>query len=87
MITIGVDAHKSLHAAVAVDDSGREVGSWQGVNSASGWRSLAAWAATQGESRQWGIEGAWGYGRGLAQQLVSDGETVHEINARLNCSC
>jgi transposase len=82
MITIGVDAHKSLHAAVAGDDSGREAGSWQGLNSVSGWRSLAAWAATQGESRQWGIEGAWGYGRGLAQQLVSDGETVYEINAR-----
>jgi hypothetical protein len=75
-----VDAHKSLHAAV--DDTGREVGSRQGLNTASGWRSLAEWAVAQGESRQWGIEGAWGYGRGLAQQLVSDGGTVHEINAR-----
>ena len=32
--------------------------------------------------RQWGIEGAWGYGRGLAQHLVGEGETVYEINAR-----
>ena len=30
----------------------------------------------------WGIEGAWGYGRGLAQHLVGQGETVYEINAR-----
>jgi hypothetical protein len=36
MITIGVDAPKSLHAAVAVDDTGREAGSWQGLNSESG---------------------------------------------------
>jgi hypothetical protein len=43
MITIGVDAHKSLHAAVAVDDFGKEVGCWQGANSEYGWARLAAW--------------------------------------------
>lgn len=82
MITIGVDAHKSLHAAVAVDDSGREVSRWQGPNSEHGWARLAAWASALSEYRQWGIEGAWSYGRGLAQQLVVSGETVFEINAR-----
>jgi hypothetical protein len=46
MITIGVDAHKSLHAAVAIDDTGREAGSWQGLNTESGWRRIAEWAAT-----------------------------------------
>ena len=29
-----------------------------------------------------GIEGAWSFGRGLAQQLVSRGETVYDINPR-----
>lgn len=82
MITIGVDAHKSLHAALAVDDAGREVGSWHGPNSESGWQRMAAWATGLGDGRQWGIEGAWGYGRGLAQHLVSADETVYEINAR-----
>ena len=66
MITIGVDAHKSMHVALAVDEAGREVGDWQGPNSESGWQHLAAWASGLGEPRQWGIEGAWSNGRGLA---------------------
>lgn len=82
MITIGVDAHKSMNAALAIDDAGKEVGAWEGPNTESSWQSLAAWAAGLGEVRQWGIEGAWGYGRGLAQHLVVSGELVYEINAR-----
>ncbi len=82
MITIGVDAHKRMHVALAVDEAGREVGDWQGPNSESGWQHLAAWASALGESRQWGIEGAWSNGRGLAQHLVGGGEIVYEINAR-----
>jgi hypothetical protein len=38
MITIGVDAHKGVHVAVAVDEAGREVARWRGPNSATGWR-------------------------------------------------
>ena len=82
MITIGVDAHKRLHVALALDEAGQEVGEWRGPNSADGWTSLAIWAAAQGASRQWGIEGAWNYGRGLAQHLVGLGETVYDINPR-----
>jgi transposase len=82
MITIGVDAHKSMNAAFAVDDAGREIGSWEGPNTTSGWSSLRTWACGLDTGRQWGIEGAWGYGRGLAQHLASSGETVYEINAR-----
>jgi transposase len=82
MITVGVDAHKSLHVAVAFDGGGREVGTWRGPNSPTGWAGLRAWALPLGEPRVWGIEGAWNYGRGLAQQLVAAGETVYEVNAR-----
>jgi len=82
MITIGVDAHKSLHVALAVDATGRPLGQWRGSNSVEGWDGLRRWAAAQGEVRQWGIEGAWNYGRGLAQFLVGAGETVYEVNPR-----
>jgi len=82
MISIGVDAHKRVHAAVAVDDAGRELGQWRGPNSKSGWLRLAAWSDDFGPTRRWGIEGAWSYGRGLAQHLVSTSETVYEINSR-----
>ncbi len=82
MITIGVDAHKRVHVAYAVDDAGQELGQWRGPNSAAGWHQLAEWSHSFSGERRWGIEGAWGYGRNLAQFLVGDGETVFEVNAR-----
>ena len=82
MITVGVDAHKRMHVALALDEAGLELGQWRGINSAAGWHSLARWAEELGPTRQWAIEGAWNYGRGLAQHLVARGETVFEVNAR-----
>jgi len=82
MITIGVDAHKRIHVALALDARGQEINKWQGPNSPGGWQALLEWGRSLGEPRQWGIEGAWNYGRGLAQYLVEGGETVYEINAR-----
>jgi hypothetical protein len=34
MLSIGVDAHKRLHVAVALDDAGRVIDQWRGPNSA-----------------------------------------------------
>ncbi len=82
MITIGVDAHKRVHVAYAVDEAGHEIGQWRGANNASGWRQLFAWAGESRGERQWGIEGAWSYGRNLAQFLVGCGETVFDVNPR-----
>jgi transposase len=82
MLTIGVDAHKRVHVAIAVDEQGREVGAWRGPNSLAGWRDFWTWASSSGPECQVGIEGAWGYGRGLAQHLVSTGMAVFEVNAR-----
>src|SRR6266545_5205915 len=83
MVTLGVDAHKRIHVAVALDEAGREIAQWRGQNSAVGWQGLLEWAiGLECGRRQWGIEGAWNYGRGLAQHLVEAGETVYEVNAR-----
>jgi len=82
MLTIGIDAHKRVHVAVALDERGQEVGIWRGPNSRAGWAELLAWAPGRSEGRQFGIEGAWGYGRGLAQHLVAADEHVYEVNAR-----
>src|SRR5690242_13266825 len=82
MITIGVDAHKTTHVAVALDASGQLCGHWQGANTAAGWAEAHAWAQTLGAERRWGIEGAWNYGRGLTQHLVASGEVVYDINPR-----
>ncbi len=82
MVTIGVDAHTCMHAAVAVDADGRILGEWQGLNSPSGWQELWTWADAFSAPRQWGIEGAWKYGRSLAQYLVAGNERVYEVNPR-----
>ena len=82
MITIGVDAHKRVHVAIALDDAGRELGRWRGSNSPNGWQELDYWAKGQGSPRRWAIEGAWNYGRGLAQHLVVAEEDVYEVNPR-----
>jgi transposase len=82
MITIGVDAHKRVHVAVALDDAGRVLSQWQGANSPEAWLALQQWATELGAPRQWGIEGAWNYGRGLAQHLVAANEVVYEVNPR-----
>ena len=83
MLTIGVDAHKHVHVAVALDPTGREVGRWRGANRPDDWQGLLAWAVGLGERRQWGVEGAGNYGHGLAQHLVAAGEAVREVNPRL----
>lgn len=58
MITIGVDAHKRVHVALALDEAGQEIGHWQGGNSRAGWNDLQRWALSVGAVRQWGIENA-----------------------------
>ena len=82
MVTIGVDAHKAVHQALALDDAGTILGSWRGANTPDCWQHLHAWAKTFPGPRQWGVEGAWNYGRGLAQFLVAQRERVFEVNPR-----
>ena len=48
MVTIGVDAHKQVPAAVALDDAGRALGHWCGPTSSGGWQALQAWAVGLG---------------------------------------
>lgn len=75
MLTIGVDAHTRIHAAVALDTAGQVVGHWRGPNRPESWAELGA-------VRQWGIEGAGQYELGLAQYLVAAGEAAWEVNPR-----
>jgi transposase len=82
MITIGVDAHKRVHVAVALNAAGQVLAQWRGPNTLEGWQALRDWAQALGRPRCWGIEGAWNYGRGLAQHLVAGGEVVYDINPR-----
>ena len=82
MVTIGVDAHKSVHQALALDADGSILTHWRGPNTAESWQRLLDWAQALPGPRHWGIEGAWNYGRGLAQFLLTSGEVVFEVNPR-----
>lgn len=53
MITIGVDPHKHLHVALAVNESGHELPEWQGPNNPDGWTKLIGWSRSLGTERQW----------------------------------
>jgi transposase len=84
MVTIGIDAHKRLHVATALDERGQVLGHRQEANTAEGWAALLAWAAALSgdEPQQWGIEGAGYYGRGLAQAVLAAGKPDYDINPR-----
>ena len=82
MVTIGVDAHISIHQALALDAVGTILGQWRGPNTPDDWHRLLAWAQAFPGPRQWGIAGAWHYGRGLPQLLVAHGETISAVNPR-----
>jgi len=83
---IGVDCHKTVHAAVAIDAQGHELGHWRGENTVTGWHELQAWGAQYAPGACWGLEGSGQYGRGLAQVLVQEGATVFEVNPRLTAT-
>lgn len=80
MIWIGVDAHKRLHQATAINEEGI-VSERRISNSPEDWAALLVWAQ-QWPERVWAVEGAWYLGRGLAQFLAEAGEEVHEVNGR-----
>ena len=79
-VMIGVDPHKASHTAAALDEHGQLLAR-QRVPATEGW-TLRTWAA-RWPDRRWAVEDAHGIGRALAQRLVSDGEQVLDVPAKL----
>lgn len=82
MVWVGVDAHKKVIVAVAVDASGHVASRFDAGNSLRHWQRFSRWLGHLDEVASVGIEGAYSYGRGLAQWLVGSGLTVYDINPR-----
>jgi transposase len=81
-VVIGVDPHKGSHTAVAINSAEEPLGELRVRSSASQADQLVAWAAAWPE-RTWAVEGAGGLGHLLAQQLLSAGERVLDVQPKL----
>ena len=79
MITVGVDTHKDLHVAVALDGLGRRLGTLNVPTSLAGYKELVAWANGFGPLERAGVEGTGSFGCGLARFLRAKGIEVFEV--------
>jgi transposase len=79
-IVVGIDTHKDVHLAVAVDGLGRRLGELSVETSSAGLDQLRWWAEQFGGTRIWAVEGTGSYGAGLVRRLQSAGETVREVS-------
>jgi transposase len=76
-VAIGVDTHKDVHVAVALDALGKEVGDCSIAATRAGYEQLLAWAQGFGEP-VFAVEGCGSYGLGLARFLDACGVVAHE---------
>ena len=56
-VIVGVDTHKHVHVAVAIDTRGIRFGDQSFVADSGGYRALITWADTHGRIKAFGIEG------------------------------
>jgi transposase len=76
-VAIGVDTHKEVHVAVALDVLGAQLDSREIATTAAGYRSLLCWAQELGVPA-FAVEGTGSYGAGLVRFLACAGVSVFE---------
>jgi transposase len=89
MVTVGIDPHKHVHVAVAIDAAGRPIGKpLTFKNSALQITALLAWirALAGGSPVTWAIEDGRGFARRLADGLLLSGQEVVWVPARLTAA-
>jgi transposase len=79
-VIVGVDTHKHVHTAVAIDALGTRLGATTAPVCARGYRDLEAWARSFGSIRAFGVEGTGSYGAGLSRFLCEQGHSVLEVD-------
>jgi hypothetical protein len=57
LVTVGIDSHKDIHVAAAVDQVGRIVGTTAAPTSVRGYAQLERWARGLGPVERFGVEG------------------------------
>ena len=79
-IVVGVDTHKHVHVAVAIDELGGRLGHTSIPVDSGGYRQLEEWALSLGSVAAFGIEGTGSYGAGLTSYLRRGGHRIVEVN-------
>ena len=77
----GVDTHKDLHVAAAVDEQDRVLGTQSFASTRQGYRQMLAWMRSFGEVQRVGVESTGSYGAGLLRFLQQAGIAVLEVTA------
>jgi transposase len=78
-ITLGVDTHKDIHVAVALDGLGRRLGTLSIPTTPAGYEELVVWAKGFGSLERAGVEGTGSFGAGLSRFLRAQGIEVFEV--------
>ena len=76
----GVDTHKHVHVAAALDHIGRVLDVESFPATRAGYRHLLTWLRDHGDLVAVGVEGCGSWGAGLARHLLAEGVTVVEVN-------
>ena len=76
MAIVGVDTHKHIHVAVAINTCGIHLGDQSFAADSGGYQALLTWAETHGRIQAFGIEGTGGYGVCSAPGFLDSGLTV-----------
>jgi transposase len=76
-VAIGVDTHKDVHVAVALDQVGAQIASCSVPATALGYQHLLSWAVRLGVP-VFGVEGCGSYGAGLVRFLAAERMAVYE---------
>ena len=79
-VVIGVDTHKHVHVAVALDVVAGKLAELSIATDQGGYDHLASWAESFGRVLAFGIEGTGSYGAAVASFLRRRGHKVVEVN-------
>jgi transposase len=79
-ITGGVDTHRDVHVAAALDPLGGLLGTESFSTDPAGYKALLSWLEDFGSVTKVGVEGTGSYGAGLARHLRRVGVEVIEVD-------
>lgn len=78
-ITVGIDPHRKVFTAAALDERGRLLAHEHFDNNHDGRAAVLVWAREFGAVDRFGVEGASGLGRPLSEYLVAHSVDVREV--------